>query len=64
LEARAMLVEISICTILIAFLLWMINYTLSGIHGTLKEIQHDISMSRGSLANVEILADKVYGDVD
>ena len=61
-----MFVVIVICTILIA--LWlsllMINAALSGIHVTLKEIRDDIAESRGSLANVEILADKRYGHVD
>jgi hypothetical protein len=59
-----MLVEMSLCTVFIAFLLWMINDTLNGIHGTLKEIRDDIAESRGLLANVETIADKVYGDVD
>ena len=61
-----MFVEIAICAILIALwlLLLMVNSTLSGIHVTLQEIRDDISETRGSLANVEILADKVYGDAD
>jgi len=59
-----MFVEIAICTILIAMFLWTITDALSAIHGTLKEIRHDISMSRDSLANVEILADKVFEHVD
>ena len=40
-----MLVEITICTVLIALLLWMIKDTLRGIHDTLKAIRDDISNS-------------------